>query len=252
MGQLTGLRIVVTRAVHQAEELAQPLRELGAEVILVPVIGIAPPADSGPLQAAANGAGQYDWIIFTSANAVQAFAAELPYPAAACQVRVATVGPATRELAEQLGFSVRLVPERYVAESLVEAFAAEELNGRRILIPSAAVTRDVVPVKLRERGAQVDVVEAYNNVIPPEAAELAGSVFREPYPDWVTFASSSAVDNLVRLIGTGPLRFVKIATIGPVTSESVRKHELTVVVEADPHTIEGLVAAIATHSIVHL
>lgn len=238
---------MVTRAAHQAEELAGPLRELGAEVILVPVIGIAAPADPRPLRAAAQEAGQYDWIIFTSANAIRAFSAELSDSPAKCTAKVATVGSATREIAEQHGFKVALVPERYVAESLIEVFAYEDLNGRRILIPSAAVTRDVMPAELRKRGAEVDVVEAYRNVVPPEAAESAANVFRAPYPDWVTFTSSSAVGNLVRLIGTPSLRAVKIATIGPVTSKTVRNHGLRVVVEAATHTIEGLVNAIYKH-----
>jgi uroporphyrinogen-III synthase len=142
---------------------------------------------------------------------------------------------------------VTLVPERYVAESLIESFANHDINGRHILIPSAAVTRDVVAAELRKRGAQVDVVEAYRNVIPSEARDLAAKVFGQPYPDWVTFASSSAVDNLVQLIGTAPLQPVKIATIGPVTSKTVRKHGLRVAAEADPHTVEGLVNAICGH-----
>ena len=247
MPGLEGLRIVVTRAAHQAEELARPLRELGAEVILTPVIGIAPPAELRSLREAAGRVDEYDWILFTSVNAVAAFVAELPCLPGECQACIATIGAATRDAAERHGFKVTLVPERYVAESLVEAFAAEDLNGRRILIPSAAVTRDIVPAELRKRGAHVDVVEAYRNVIPPEAAERADAVFRDPYPDWVTFASSSAVDNLVQLIGSEPLRNVKIASIGPVTSKTVRKHGLTVGVEAAPHMIEGLVNAICEH-----
>jgi uroporphyrinogen III methyltransferase/synthase len=241
------VRVVVTRAAHQAEELARPLRELGAEVVLVPVIGIAPPADPGPLRQAAARADEYDWIIFTSANAIAAFAAELPHAPAECKARAATVGAATRDAAGGLGFAVTLTPQRYVAESLVEAFAEQDLNGRRILIPSAAVTRDVVPGELRKRGARVDVVEAYRNVVPADASDRAATVFREPYPDWVIFASSSSVDNLVRLIGPEPLRQVKIATIGPVTSETVRKHGLMVAAQAAVHTVEGMVEAICEH-----
>ncbi|HEY7304219.1 MAG TPA: uroporphyrinogen-III synthase [Bryobacteraceae bacterium] len=244
MRPLEGVRVVVTRAVHQAEELAGPLRDLGAKVILAPVIGIAPPADATPLHDAARRADDYDWIIFTSANAVEAFATLLSAPPAGCQARIAVIGAATRESAEQHGFSVALIPERYVAESLVETFAATDLNERRILIPSAAVTRDLIPDELRKRGAHVDVVEAYRNVLPPEAAEHAVAVFREPYPHWVTFASSSAVGNLVQLVGVAQVSPVKIATIGPVTSETVRKHGLEVAVEAEIHSIEGLVRAI--------
>ncbi len=245
MCSLRGLRIVVTRAREDAEELARRLRELGAETILLPVIAIQPPADAAPLRRATTQANNYDWIIFTSANAVRAFAAELPHPARMCKAAVATVGSATRKAAEEQGFTVRITPEKYIAESLVEAFQTEELNRRRILIPTAAATRDVVATELRKQGAHVTVVEAYRNVLPPEARDGAAAVFQEPYPDWVTFASSSAADNLVSLVGADALQGVKIASIGPITSDSVRKHGLEVAAEATVHNIEGLVRALA-------
>ena len=239
MQPLEGLRIVVTRAAEQSESLAGRLRELGAEVILLPLIGIAPPSDPDPLRRAAESCDTYDWIVFTSSNAVTAFGAHPTLTA-----RIATIGPATRETAERYGFAVALTPEKYVAEALIEAFGREQLAGCRILIPSAAVTRDLVPRELRKRGAQVDVVEAYRNVLPPEAAGQASGIFRDPYPDWVTFASSSAVQNLVQLIGTERLHDMNIATIGPITSDTVRHHGLSVTAEAEVHTIEGLTDAL--------
>jgi uroporphyrinogen III methyltransferase / synthase len=243
MCRLSGLRIVVTRASHQAEELAAPLRTLGADVLLVPVIDIAPPLDPTPLRQAVARCDEYDWIIFSSANAVNAFSAELAEPRA-CRARIAAVGAATREVAQQNGLAVEIVPEKYVAESLIEALRSESLAGKRILIPSAAVTRDVIPGALRKLGAHVDVVEAYRNVTPAGAAERAAEVFREPLPDWVTFASSSAVENTVRLVGAESLQRIKIATIGPVTSQSAEKNGLWVAAEANPHNVEGLVDAI--------
>lgn len=244
MGELEGLRVVVTRAAHQLEELAGPLRTLGAEVLALPMIGIVPPLDSEPLRQAALSASSYRWIIFTSANAVTAFVSAFNGSPNSIAARIATVGAATREAAEQAGLHVDLVPANYIAESLAEALAGEDLAGRRILIPSAAVSRDVVPAALRQRGATVDVVEAYRNVTPPEAAALAPRIFRPPYPDWVTFASSSAVDHLVQLIGVEPLSHSKIATIGPATSNTVRKHRLSVDAEARAHDVTGLVEAV--------
>jgi uroporphyrinogen-III synthase len=244
---LTGVRIVVTRAVHQAEELAEPLRALGANVILLPTIAIAPPQNPVPLWEAASHCDQYDWIIFTSVNAVEAFVAELPR-LHHCRARIATVGSATAQVAEHHGFTVSLTPEKYIAESLTAVFALEDLKDRRILIPSAAITRDVVPRELRKLGAQVEVVEAYRNILPPETAQKAKSVFREPYPDWVLFASSSAVENLLALIGPEPLRNVSIGTIGPATSQTVMKSGLLVATEATVHTIPGLTEAIVRHS----
>lgn len=246
MQPLAGVRIVVTRAAHQTEELAVPLRALGAEIISLPTIGIAPPENPAPLRNAAIHSDQYDWIIFTSVNAVEAFAAQLPH-GNYCRGRIATIGAATALAAEQGGFTVSLVPEKYIAESLVDAFTQEDLKNRRILIPSAAVTRDVIPRELRKRGAQVDVVEAYRNVLPPETEQRAASIFREPYPDWVLFASSSAVENLISLIGPEPLRSVSIASIGPATSQTIAKNSLTVTTEATVHSIPGLVEAVACH-----
>ena len=120
---LNGLRIVVTRAAHQAEELAAPLRGLGAEVLIVPVIGIAPPANLQPLKDARTEIAKYDWIIFTSVNAISAFG-----PISQGAPRVATIGSATREFAEAHGFTVSVTPEKYVAESLVECMG-DNLTG---------------------------------------------------------------------------------------------------------------------------
>ncbi len=235
---MNGLRIVVTRSAQQAEELARPLRERGATPILLPLIGILPPKDPSALAQAISRINSYDWIVFSSVNGVKALGQQ------DCRARIATVGAATRAFAEQMGFSVSVTPETYVAEALVEALGAEDLNGRRVLIPSAAVTRDVVRAELVRRGARVDVVEAYRNALPPEAAQRASEVFQAPWPDWITFASSSAVDNLVSLVSPAVLRRSKIASLGPVTGNTIRGYGLTVDAEAAVHTIAGLVAAI--------
>src|SRR6185437_9528678 len=156
MGKLDGLRVVVTRAAHQAEDLASLLEKRGAEVLLFPVIAIAPPANPHALELAAQQADQYDWIIFTSANAIHAFLGALEPGSSRISARIAPVGSATRAIAERAGLQVSLTPERYVAEALVESFGGEDLAARRILIPSAAVTRDVVAPALRVRGAIVE------------------------------------------------------------------------------------------------
>ncbi len=241
---LRGLRIVVTRAAHQAAELAEPLSALGAEPIVLPMIELAPPEDKEPLIIAAAQAEQFDWVIFTSVNAITSFMAELPESSDWFRPRVATVGAVTREVAEDYGLRVALTPEKYVAEALVESFQNIDLEGKRVLIPSAAVTRDVVPAALRRMGADVTVVEAYRSVMPANAAVLAAHVFCEPLPDWVTFASSSAAENLLHIVDAETLREIHIASIGPITSETVRKHGLEVKAEAAVHDIPGLVQAI--------
>lgn len=244
---LRGQRIVVTRASHQAEELAGPLREAGAEPILLPLIGIAPPDDMTPLVNAAQHADEYDWIIFTSANAITAFVAELPDTGEWFRPRIATIGPATAEVAEEYGFRVEVMPEKYVAESLAIAFRPFPLDGKRILIPCAAVSRDVVPNELRNRGAEVDVVAAYQNVIPYGAPQQAQGIFQEPLPDWVTFASSSAVHHLVALISVEVLSGIKLASIGPATSATMIEYGLVVTSEALKHTIPGLIEAMRNY-----
>ena len=248
MNGLAGCRVVVTRAMHQAEELAQPLRDTGAIVILLPMIKIAPPADAGPLQRAARELGKYDWVIFSSANAVAALANQLAPGQGIPRARIAVVGSGTRDAVQQLGWKVDVMPAEFVAESLVEALCAtsgKASAGQCILILAAAVTRDVIPRALRERGAVVDVVEAYRNVMPEEAAARARAIFSEvPLPDWVTFTSSSCVDNLVSAVGTDVLRGVRIASIGPVTSGTIRRHGLEVEAEPREHTVAGMVEAI--------
>jgi uroporphyrinogen-III synthase len=244
--KLDGLRIVITRAAHQAADLAQAFRETGADPIFLPVVAIGPPADPQLLkQAAARaGAGHYDWIVFASANGVSALAAYVPNPQSVL-ARIAVVGEATRRTAEAAGFHVDLVPDEFTAECLVAAFG-DDLNGASILIPSASGARDVLPRGLASRGARVDIVEAYCNVLPQDAKNRANEIFREPLPDWVTFASPSAVLHLAQVLELDKLRRVKIASIGPVTSSAIRLLGLHISAEAQIHSAHGLVAAIQT------
>jgi uroporphyrinogen-III synthase len=245
MSDLASQRIVVTRAAHQAEELAALLRQSGAEAILLPVIGIIPPADPRPLKAAAAQLNQYDWVIFSSANAVEAIRQELGSNSWPPRTRIATVGEATQQAVEGLGWHVDAVPGKFVAEALVESLPEETLRGRRILVPASAIARPVIPRALMDKGAIVDVVEAYRNVLPEGVENRAREIFSiKPLPDWVTFTSSSAVDNLVKLIGVELLRGVKIASIGPITSASVLAHGLVVHAQPEEHTIPALVEAI--------
>ena len=237
------MRVVVTRAAHQAEELAAPLRERGFEVVLLPVIEISPPAHPSALQQAVNNLDRYDWIIFTSVNAVKALHAVLP--GTIPRARIATVGVPTRKAAEKAGFEVSVTPGDYIAEALIEALGHENLTGKRILIPSAAITRDVIPPALRRCGAHVDAVEAYRTTKPSEAAANAALVFLKPYPDWVLFASSSAVENLAELVGVEVLRKVKIASIGPATSATLRKLSLEPHSEAREYSMRGLIDAVS-------
>jgi uroporphyrinogen-III synthase len=239
---LAGLSIVVTRADHQAQELAEPLRTLGADVVLLPMIGIAPPTDAALLNRAIESIADYDWIFFTSINAVRAV---VPRVGTRPAGRVGVVGAGTQACVEKLGWGVDVVPEDFTAEGLLGALEGFELKGQRVLIPSSDLARDVLPSTLRSRGAVVDVVEAYTNQMPPDGGVRAKQLFAESKPpDWLTFASPSAVDNLVSVVGPEALQRSKIASIGPVTSAAVRARGLDVAAEPAEHTIAGLAAAI--------
>jgi len=246
---LFGQRIIITRDRRQSSMLAEPLEALGAETLFVPVIEIANAAESSSLEQAIQNLADYDWLIFTSVNGVRHFVEALDRSdrdLRALKAKLCAIGPATRAAVEALHLRVDVMPEEYVAESLLEALAGEDLKSKRILLPRAAVARDLVPVTLGERGAIVDVVEAYRNVIPAEAA-VRGKEALARKPDWITFTSSSTVKNLLAVTGREALRGIKVASIGPITSATARAAGLTVDAEADPHTIEGLVEALATH-----
>ncbi|MCC7174147.1 MAG: uroporphyrinogen-III synthase [Bryobacterales bacterium] len=245
---LAGLTVVVTRAREQAAALSARLEALGAEVIEFATIEIRPAEDYRALDAALADLSLYDWLIFTSANAVKFFRERLELrdrDLGKFRGRVCAIGPATRRAVERLGLAVDLMPEEYVAESLVAAFAGHDLAGKRILLPRAAVARDLAPVELTKRGARVDVVEAYRTAVPRDTAERVREIFfGERKPDWITFTSSSTVANFVNAAGSHTLEGVRIASIGPVTSATARQYGLEVTAEASPYTIEGLVAGI--------
>jgi uroporphyrinogen III methyltransferase/synthase len=243
---LFGRRIVVTRARGQADLLSAKLRALGADAIEAPAIEIVPPADPAPLDRAIAGLASYDWLIFTSANGVRYFVDRLDRSESDLRLlraRICAIGPATRAAVESLHLKVDVVGREYVAESLVEALSAFDLAGKRVLLPRAATARDVVPVELRRRGAQVDVVEAYRTVMP-DGAEDDIRVALHPPPDGITFTSSSTVQNFVAIAGAEALRGIRIATIGPVTTATARRLGLEVSAEARVFTTDGLLEAV--------
>jgi uroporphyrinogen III methyltransferase / synthase len=245
---LFGRKIVVTRAQDQAAELSDRLRSLGADAIELPVISIQPPEDPRPLDQAIQRLSTYDWLIFTSVNGVRFFLERLDqstHDLRSLKARICAIGPATRRAVESLHLKVDLMPAEYVAESLVAAFTSERISGKRVLLPRAAIARDLIPAELSKLGAHIDVVEAYRNVPPTDAADRAREIFSGgKRPDWITFTSSSTVNNFLAIAGREALDGILIASIGPVTSETARAHRLTVHVEAKHFTLDGLVEAL--------
>jgi uroporphyrinogen-III synthase len=251
---LAGRRILVTRAAHQAGKLSEGLRALGAEPVEVPVLEIRPPESFEALDRAVRNLDKYDWLIFTSANAVDAvgFRASLEGHTLSWQtkqtsLKIAAVGAATAARIEGIGLKVDLIPESYVAESLV-AELASQIAGKRILLARAAVARDVIPDALRAAGAEVDVVDAYRNVMPESAQGLLREALQEGI-DAATFTSSSSVTHLAEAAKRAGVAFpfpgVPAISIGPITSKTLREMGWELAAEASVSDIAGLVAAVA-------
>lgn len=242
-GPLAGRRIVVTRPAQQAEELAAPLRALGAEVLLVPTIEIGPPADDGrALDAALRRLGAYRWLVVTSVNGVDALLDRAPSRPAGLQV--AAIGPATASRMRAAGWAVDLVPDEYVAEALLDALGRPAAPGDAVLLARAAVARDVLPDGLRDRGWTVDVVEAYRTVDALVDDDLLRDVVSA---DTVTFTSPSTVERFVGLVGVAGVP-PRVACIGPVTARAARAAGLDVTIEASTYTVEGLLEALVATS----
>jgi len=247
---LAGRRIVVTRAREQAGDLARALEARGALVVLAPVIRIEPLPDLAGLRAALAGLSAYRWTVFTSQNAVRivldrALAWGLP-PSIFQATAIAAIGTATGAALAEHGVFATAIPDEFVGEALAEALAARgSLAGARVLIPGADEARDAVPEGLRARGAVVDAIPVYRTVaarpdVPGLAQDLASGRVAA-----VTFTSPSTVRHFADWVG--PVmrsgRFV-CAVIGPVTAATARELALTDVIEADPHTVPGLVDAL--------
>jgi uroporphyrinogen-III synthase len=255
---LVSLRILVGRARHQASVLSIGLKALGADVIEIPFIEIRPPQSYTPLDSALKQLEKYDWLILTSVNGVEALEARLKKlrinPSALKHLKIAAIGPSTRKRIEALGLDVAVVPKRYIAESVVESLR-DKVEAKRVLVARAKVARDVIPRELQKVGAQVDVVEAYETVVPVSSKERLRVLMADPKlrPGVVCFTSSSTVRNFVALLrGTSEgiqgtkLNGIQFASIGPVTSATLRELGLPVHIEATEYTIPGIVRAIKT------
>jgi len=241
---LFGKRIVVTRARAQASALVDRLRALGADTIELPAIAVEDAADGGAaLLGAIADVDTYDWLVLTSPNGVHRTFAHVPDSRALGGVNVATIGTGTADALEHYRIVADLVPDRFVAEALLDAFPAPPVEGGRVLLARAAVARDVLPDGLRAKGWAVDVVEAYRTTpVHPSDDDLEALATA----DAVTFTSSSTVTNFLDAVGDRDLPPV-VASIGPITSATARERGLTVDIEAEVHSIEGLVDALVAH-----
>jgi uroporphyrinogen-III synthase len=224
MKPLVGLTVILTRERSQARELQARLEELGAQVELCPLLEFAPPDDPAIPEEALRRLGDYDWVLFTSRNAVRCF----PLPAE-CRPRVGAIGPGTAAALRANGTPVDLVAEEAVAEGFLAALEAQAVAGQRFLLPRAQEARDVLPEGLRARGALVDVVPVYKTVL------LTGLC---PSGDWVVLMSSSSARAWRQVCSDD----IPCLCIGPITAAAAREAGFSRVVQADRHDEDGVVA----------
>jgi uroporphyrinogen III methyltransferase/synthase len=256
---LFGHRVLVTRPREQAAELVDRLTVLGADAIEAPLIRIAPPDDLGPLRDAAAAPDAFDWIVFTSVNAVDAFMKALLEGERDVRIlkglRLCAVGAGTAEKLAQHGIKVDLVPGEFRAEAVVAALtAAGPVDGVRVLLPRADIGREVVADQLRQAGAVVTDVVAYRTILedtPREGDPDVYGLLLEGRIDVVTFASPSAVRSFVKIYGAEPaadlLKNTVVAVIGPVTAEAARQFGIPVTIQPSTSTIAALVDGIVAH-----
>jgi uroporphyrinogen-III synthase len=252
MTSLRGLRILVTRPEGQSSHLAALLEAEGATVLQIPTIAIAPPASYCALDAAIIAIRTYDWLLFTSANAVRAFAARArtlnlpPHPR-----RVAAIGQATARALAETGVAPQadLIPPQAVAESFAETLVPYA-PGASMLLVRAADARDLLPDALTTAGATITIAEAYRNVVPPEAAALLRELFTTNPPDAITFTSASTANNLAAILIAAQLTLPPttiLASIGPITTQAMRDLNLEPTIEAQQSNIPSLIEALIRH-----
>jgi uroporphyrinogen III methyltransferase/synthase len=256
---LFGKRILVTRPKEQALDLVERLEARGAQAIEAPMIRIAPPDDTAPLEDVCTRAGEFDWIIFASANAVDAFVDRLldgPRDLRALKnAKLCVVGATTAERLSKRGLKADLIPTEYRADAVVRALAdTTEVKGLKILLPHADIGREVIADELRKQGAEVTEVIAYRTVVAEAEREGEPDIYRmllERRIDAVTFTSASAVRNFVRVLGAEPaadlLRTTVIASIGPVTAEAASQSGVQTTVMPSSYTVPALVDALVEY-----
>jgi uroporphyrinogen III methyltransferase/synthase len=250
---LFGKRVLVTRAREQAYELSQLLLACGAEPIECPTIQVVPPEDWRELDTALAEVSRFDWLIFTSVNGVKPFMDRLQQQGvdarALAGVKICCIGPRTARELTRYGIRADLVPSEFQAEGVIAAFSAQPIAKQRILIPRAAVAREILPEELRRLGAEVRVVTAYRTVLPATDRERFKDLFRRREVDLITFTSSSTVRNFAALFDSPEemhklVSHLPVACIGPITAATAKEHGLTVTIMAAENTIPALVDAL--------
>ena len=251
---LFGKRFLITRPRSQAAEFVDKLQQQGAETICIPTIEIAPPDDLQPLDQAIKHISTFDSLILTSVNGVEAFFSRLADNKQDLRclagVQLIAVGPKTAEAIEKHGLRPDLIPKRYQAEGLVEELLAEGVQGKRFLYPRAKVVRPVLTEALRKAGAEVVDPVAYQNVRPTGKEDMIRHLLSESELDAICFSSSSTFENLLEMFGEELQQLkgrAEFFSIGPITSETIRKTGFEVALEPEKSTLDDLVAAMVEY-----
>ncbi len=252
---LFGKKILITRAREQASDFKVQLDQLGAGCIEFPTIAIAPPPSWEPLDSAIRNLSQYHWTIFTSVNGVKFFIQRLLAAGRDARdlkgIRIAAIGPKTAEALESVMLRPDLVPSEYRAEAILEALSGQRIRAKRFLMPRALAAREILPTQLRERGAEVDVVPAYQTVLPEQDVHKIRALLTDCEIDCLTFTSSSTVSNFFTLIDKEDLRNCRdrmaVACIGPITAQTASGFGLKTSIMPSEYTIRGLVDSIVSY-----
>lgn len=252
---LFGKRILVTRARDQATEFTDLLKLYGADPVEFPTIEVVPPESWEGLDGAIRKIEEYQWLIFTSVNGVLYFVERLKTAGkdmrALKGIKLCAIGPRTAQEIERMGVRVDLMPDEYVAEALIEQMGRQSLRGQRVLIPRAAVARDILPEALNRMGARVDVVTAYRTVRPTRDLDWVKNLLQGHQISVITFTSSSTVRNFVEMFGPEEarqlLKGVGVACIGPITAKTVEEYGMAVQILPKDSTIPSLAQAIVEH-----
>lgn len=251
--RLAGKTVLVTRAKKQAGELARLLEQEGARVLEIPTIQIVLQTDHlSELQQALRTIREYSWLILTSANTVTILDDVLQQMNLNWSLfdglRIACIGTATAQQVAQCGGKVALVPPRFQAEGLIEAIPKEKIAGKRILLPRAKGSREMLPRMLAQNGAEVQEIHIYRAELPESGREELSRILSEEQIDFITFTSSSTVHNFVEMAGDLlkklDLQNTRIASIGPITASTLEQYGIPAAIQAREFTIPGLVHAI--------
>jgi uroporphyrinogen III methyltransferase/synthase len=251
---LFGRKIVVTRAREQASRFLHELSLLGADCIEFPTIEVVAPESWGPLDRAIGELDRYQWLLFTSVNGVKHFLERLQVLKRDVRdlkgLKIGAIGPKTAEMLRHMGIRPNLIPDEYRAEAVIASFKKWPIQGTRILLPRAAQAREILPKKLKEMGAAIDVVSAYRTVKPEKDTMRIRQLLEEKAIDMVTFTSSSTVMNFISMFQADRTRFqacmsrVAVACIGPITAKTAQENGLQVKVVSTEYTVEGLIQSI--------